>query len=180
MKLYDFQNNGRYHVLRFPGNSSQPIIRIESACTFAMIYGSSLCDCRQQLEMSIKILSEQSGGILIYCIDENARGIGTKDDAYKKHIEVYMEEQKCNVDTVEAHIRLGHPVDGRNYNNIVTILESININQIKLLSNNPQRIDFFNKRDMLVERIPLLAKIDKWNRKELTAKKEKMGHLLKL
>lgn len=180
LSLFDFDKTGRYHVLEFPGVSETPMVRIEAACTFAMCYGSLLCDCSQQLEMAKDILSDQPGGLLIYCLDENGRGIGDRDDAYEKHIKVYMEEQQNNVDTVDAHTRLGFPIDGRKYDNIIHIFNTLGIKSIKLLTNNPNRILFFTEAGYLVERIPLLAEVNEWNKRELTTKKEKLGHLLKL
>lgn len=180
LTLYDFGESGRYHVIEFPGKSQIPMVRIEAACTFAMCYGSLLCDCARQLEMAKDILSDQEGGVLIYCLDENGRGIGNRDDAYEKHVKVYLEEQKYSVDTVDAHIRLGFPIDGRKYENIVKIFESLGIKKMKLLTNNPKRIDFFTNQGYLVERVPILAEVDQWNRRELTTKKEKLGHLLDL
>lgn len=174
-KLYLVCNEEQhYHVLLYGDvSSNEPVLmRIESACTYAHLYGSSLCDCKEQLEQSIFLIANEGRGVLVYALDQHGRGIGIE-----KHLDVYKQEQDFGLDTVAAHKSLGYPVDARKYEDIDKIIDNFKINKIKLLTNNPQRIEYFNKTYKLVERIPLETGLTKWNFAELKTKKEKLGHL---
>lgn len=163
-----------YHVL-FIGDivpNSPVLLRIESACTYAHLYGSSLCDCKEQLDKSLFIIANEGNGILIYALDQHGRGVGIKS-----HLDVYKQEQDLGFDTVEAHKSLGLPVDARNYDDIAEILKFFSVNSVRLLTNNPARINHFRKIGLLKERIPLETGLTRWNYRELKVKKEKLGHL---
>lgn len=172
LTLYRFDDED-FHVLRHGDTSTEsPIyLRIESACTFAHLYGSRLCDCEQQLRRALKVISRERG-ILIYALDQHGRGVGLGE-----HVKVYEVEQ-TGLDTVEAHKELGFEVDARNYQHIHTILEDLGVRRIKLLTNNPERVNFLNDKLDYVQRVPFEASLDAYNIRELMIKKEKMGHLL--
>jgi len=161
-----------YHVLENLNNTFDeiPYLRIESACTFAHIYGSKLCDCEQQLRSALNIISEHSG-ILIYALDQHGRGIGLYN-----HVRVYQKEQE-GFDTVQAHKALGLDVDARKYSNLLLILRDFNIKKVKLLTNNPDRIKFCEANLEYCKRVALNKNLDRFNVRELMIKKEKMGHL---
>ncbi len=161
-----------YHVLTCqPLHDAIPtIFRIESACSFAHLYGSMLCDCEQQLKTSLKIIGDQ-GGILIYALDQHGRGVGLAN-----HVRVYQVEQ-TGIDTVDAHRTLGLEVDARQYWDILDILSDMNISRVRLLTNNPARHNFFESHLEFVERTPLEQPLNHYSVRELMIKKEKMGHL---
>ena len=162
-----------YHVLTyFPSPPTDTVLlRIESACTFAHLYGSKLCDCREQLEAALSIIRKE-GGVLIYALDDHGRGVGLKN-----HVCVYEVEQ-TGIDTVEAHKSLGLEVDARHYEDVLKILHDMGIKKAKLLTNNPSRINFLKRHLDYLERIPLENFITPYNIRELMTKKEKMGHFL--
>lgn len=170
--LYSFPGQN-YHVLTHGDTKENTMLRIESACTYAHLYGSQLCDCKWQLEEALKRISENGSGVFIYALDQHGRGVGLRN-----HILVYMQEQQKGFDTVEAHESLGLEVDVRKYEDIATILSDLEINKdIKLLTNNPRRIDFLTGKGYNIERVPLETELNQHNERELRVKKEKMGHL---
>jgi len=171
LTLYRIDNRN-YHVLVC--NPSVPsdivLLRIESACTFAHLYGSKLCDCEQQLKTSLSMIGNV-GGILIYALDQHGRGVGLVN-----HVRVYQVEQ-TGIDTVEAHKTLGLQIDARHYMDALKILHDMKISKIRLLTNNPSRIDFFRNHLEHIERLPLEHPLNPYEVRELMIKKEKMGHL---
>ena len=176
LSLFKFEKEN-YHVLekgKVDGRTNV-IVRIESACPFAHLYGSQLCDCEWQLKKALEIIDDAGAGLLIYALDQHGRGVGLEN-----HVRVYMQEQKLGLDTVEAHLSLGLEVDARDYSDVLSILRHYHLKKIILLTNNPHRIDFLTKNGIQVTRMPLEMPLNKYNEKELRVKKEKMGHLLSL
>ena len=168
---------GRYHVLSLgnPSRQASPLVRIESACTFAHLYRSRLCDCEYQLREAVRRIAAERHGLLIYALDQHGRGVGLRN-----HLLVYREEQTTGCDTVEAHEKLGLPEDAREYGDVVNILKHHNATSIRLLTNNPRRIRALQEWDSGVEREALIAEFDQYNRRELVVKQRKLGHLLNL
>lgn len=181
LHLFSFPSKNKYlgeeehfHVLVLGNvnNKKDVLTRIESACTYAHLYGSQLCDCQFQLQEGLKKTAEEGNGIYIYCLDQHGRGIGIVN-----HAKVYQAEQELKIDTVDAHLRLGLPKDARNYEPIIAILNHFNVKSIKLLTNNPNRLEIFKKYNIQASRIPHEGPLTKWNKRELKTKKEKLGHL---
>lgn len=172
-RLYLYKGKEYYHILEFGKVTRQKdvMVRIESACTYAHLYGSMLCDCNIQLKKAIMRLSKSKKGLLIYALDQHGRGIGIVN-----HIKVYEQEQNLNYDTTEAHISLGLKIDNREYNDVLNILRYFKIQGINLLTNNPKRVDFFKKSGIKTEITPLQGQLDKYNCRELMIKKEKLNH----
>ncbi|MDD5254116.1 MAG: GTP cyclohydrolase II [Candidatus Nanoarchaeia archaeon] len=179
--LFSFLRDNKYigpeehfHVLVL-GNiqgKDNVLTRIESACTYAHLYGSQLCDCQFQLQEALIKISKNQSGIYIYCLDQHGRGTGIVN-----HVKVYQAEQELGLDTVQAHLKFSLPADARNYEPIITILNYFNVKGIKLMTNNPKRLDFFRKYNIPVERIPHQGPLNSFNKNELKIKKEKLGHL---
>ncbi len=147
------------------------IVRIHSQCLFSEVFSSKLCDCKEQLVESLKIISK-SGGVIIY-LDQEGRGHGiiTKIKEYK-----YKEN---GYDTYEASIKAGERPDTRNYKYCIQILNDLNIKSIKLLTNNPEKIQAIKLSGIkYLGRIPLEIKPNRYNKKYLKTKKEKFEHLL--
>lgn len=174
-ELYHYRSDGKKYQILVKGDirKGDVLIRIESACTYVHLYGSQFCDCEWQLKESLKKIRESNKGIFIYALDQHGRGIGFDD-----HIRVYMQEQKKNLDTVEAHKSLGLEADPRDYSDIVKILKHFSVSSLKLLTNNPQRIKFLKSKGFKVKRVPLEAEINEYNIRELSVKREKMDHIL--
>ena len=181
LHLFSFPTNHKYlgpeehfHVITLGNVERQEnlLTRIESACTYAHLYGSQLCDCQYQLQQSLKRISDESNGVYIYCLDQHGRGVGIVN-----HVKGYQTEQEKGLDTVEAHRFLGLPDDARNYEPIIAILNHFGIKSVRLLTNNPNRLRTFEKYGISAKRIPLEGPLNKWNKRELQTKKKKLGHL---
>jgi len=146
-------------------------VRIHSECMTGDLFGSMRCECGDQLQGSLKFIQEH-GGILIY-LRQEGRGIGiiNKLKAYCLQDEGY--------NTAEANKVLGFEEDQRRYDDAVSILEYFKVNQIRLLTNNPDKINFFKETGInVVERIPLELMPNESNYNYLKTKKEHFGHFL--
>ena len=149
-----------------------PMVRIHSQCITGDVLDSLKCDCGQQLKESIKLMAQADEGILIYLAQEG-RDIGllNKLRAYS------LQEQ--GMDTVEANLALGFKDDERLYYPAKEILKQLNIKSIKLITNNPKKINHLTKLGIKVlERIPIKIQANKYNRKYLKTKSKKSGHIL--
>jgi len=152
-------------------DSTGPLVRIHSECLTGDLLGSCRCDCGAQMNQSLKQISEY-GGIFIY-LRQEGRGIGlaNKLKAYAL--------QDLGYDTVDANLKLGLPIDNRNYLVAASILAYLGVNNIRLLTNNPYKVAAMNDSGILVsERIPLITVPEKENQGYLKTKKDKMGHHL--
>ena len=149
-----------------------PLVRIHSQCLTGDVLHSLRCDCRSQLELSLNLIAEEGRGLLIYEHQEG-RGIGllNKLRAY--------ELQDKGADTVEANERLGFDSDLRSYALPGAILRYLGLTAVRLLSNNPEKVEAVEKAGVrVVERVPCLADALETREAYLRTKKEKMGHLL--
>jgi len=149
-----------------------PLVRIHSQCLTGDVFHSLRCDCRAQLEIALTSIAREGRGLLIYEHQEG-RGIGllNKLRAY--------ELQDQGADTVEANEQLGFDSDLRSYALPGAILRYFGLQAIRLLSNNPQKVQAVEKAGVaVVERVPCLAGVLDTRQAYLRTKKEKMGHLL--
>jgi len=149
-----------------------PLVRIHSQCLTGDVFHSLRCDCRAQLEIALRSIAQEERGLLIYEHQEG-RGIGllNKLRAY--------ELQDQGADTVEANERLGFEGDLRNYELPGAILRYFGLPAVRLLSNNPEKVQAVeNAGVQVVERVPCLADVVDTREAYLRTKKEKMGHLL--
>jgi GTP cyclohydrolase II len=152
--------------------STPPLVRIHSQCLTGDVFGSLRCDCRQQLEMALALIAEAGAGILVY-EEQEGRGIGLmpKLQAY--------ELQDQGLDTVEANEKLGFKNDYREYALPVEVLKALSVKQIRLLSNNPDKVEAVENAGIeVVERVPCEVEPgSSYSEAYLKTKKEKMGHL---
>jgi GTP cyclohydrolase II len=149
-----------------------PLVRIHSQCLTGDVFHSLRCDCRAQLEIALKSIAEEGRGLLIYEHQEG-RGIGllNKLRAY--------ELQDQGADTVEANERLGFDSDLRSYALPGAILQFFGLKSVRLLSNNPEKVDAVENAGVRVaERVPCVADIVDTREAYLRTKRERMGHLL--
>ena len=151
--------------------SSPPLVRVHSQCLTGDVFHSLRCDCRQQLELSLSMISEESAGILIY-EQQEGRGIGlmAKLQAY--------ELQDAGLDTVEANEKLGFKADHRDFTLPGEILKALGVTSIRLLSNNPDKVEALERAGIrVVERVPCEVIPSPHAEEYLKTKKEKLGHL---
>ena len=150
-----------------------PLVRVHSQCLTGDVLNSLRCDCRAQLELSLKKIGEAPSGVLLY-LPQEGRGIGlmNKLRAYQ------LQDQ--GMDTVEANEALGFASDAREYEFPAEILKALGARKIRLLSNNPEKVRQLEESGVtVVQRVPCQPRVSKISRKYLETKKSKMGHLLK-
>ncbi len=166
-------HNGREHlVIRYGTPGDNPLVRIHSECLTGDVFGSLRCDCGEQLKAAQARIAAEGAGIIIY-LRQEGRGIGlcNKLNAYAL--------QEKGFDTVEANVHLGFASDERDYRIAAEILREMKLYSIRLLTNNPQKIQDLEKNGVSVsERIPLQIKAREENRRYLETKRIKMNHLL--
>src|SRR5438067_12672723 len=152
-------------------HSTPPLVRIHSQCLTGDVFGSLRCDCRQQLEMALAMIADQGAGVLIY-EQQEGRGIGlmAKLRAY--------ELQDSGLDTVEANERLGFRADHREFELPAEILKSLGVKQVRLLSNNPDKVAALERGGIAVtERVPCEVAASVHAEAYLQTKRDKLGHL---
>ncbi|HYO84041.1 MAG TPA: GTP cyclohydrolase II [Bryobacteraceae bacterium] len=151
-----------------------PLVRIHSQCLTGDVFHSLRCDCRAQLELALYKIGEDGRGLLIYEHQEG-RGIGLMNK-----LRAY-ELQDDGADTVEANVRLGFKPDHRRYELPGAVLNWFGIHEVRLLSNNPEKIQALERSGVrVVERVPCIVAPSATTTDYLRTKQEKMGHLLDL
>src|SRR5579863_2697457 len=179
---------GRFQVIGIKGRGPQdeavaiqhgrlkrgkpPLVRIHSQCLTGDVFTSQRCDCRAQLELSLRKIAKAPSGIVLY-LPQEGRGIGllNKLRAYQL--------QDGGMDTVEANEELGFAADARDYDFSAQILKKLGATKIRLLSNNPEKVRQLEQSGIhVVQRVPCQPRVSKTSRAYLQTKKSKMGHLL--
>jgi 3,4-dihydroxy 2-butanone 4-phosphate synthase / GTP cyclohydrolase II len=159
-------------VMGAPETCEAPLVRIHSQCLTGDVFKSSRCDCGEQLELSLKTISEEGHGLLIYQLQEG-RGIGlvNKLKAYQL--------QDGGMDTVQANHHLGFKADLRNYALCVDVLRHLGVKRLRLMTNNPQKVEALQEAGIeVVQRVGIEIPSTDDTQKYLLAKKNKLGHLL--
>ncbi len=166
-------NFGTEHaILKFGELTAKPLVRIHSECLTGDVFGSLRCDCGDQLLKSIELIKKQGSGLFIYLRDHEGRGIGLA-----QKIAAY-ELQDKGENTVQANISLGHAVDERSYQDAVLILQALEIKEIDLLSNNPEKFSQLIKSGIKVNQLPIQIAGNPHNKNYLKSKKEILNHAL--
>jgi GTP cyclohydrolase II len=151
---------------------SAPLVRVHSQCLTGDVLASLRCDCRAQLELSLKKIRQAGSGILLY-LPQEGRGIGLMNKLRAYQL------QDGGMDTVEANESLGFAADSRDYDFSAQILKKLGVTKIRLLSNNPEKVRQLEQAGIrVVQRVACQSRISKISRAYLQTKKSKMGHLL--
>lgn len=153
------------------GNGEPVLTRIHSECLTGDALFSMRCDCGSQLQAALQKIAEEGRGALLY-LRQEGRGIGllNKIKAYKL--------QDLGADTVEANEQLGFGADLRDYSICKVMLDHLNIQRVRLMTNNPKKVEALKQQGIdVVERIPLHAGSNPHNAKYLATKAGKLGHL---
>lgn len=171
------KSNGLEHIALIKGDvaDGEPVlVRVHSSCATGDIFGSMRCDCGDQLHKSMEMIEKEGRGAIVY-LNQEGRGIGLMDKikAYKL--------QEEGLDTVDANLHLGHKADERDYGVGANILRELGIQKMRLMSNNPvKRIGLEGYGLEVVENVPIEIAPNRYNRRYMLTKKERMGHHLDL
>ena len=175
-KAYGYVNvlNGEHHMALVKGeigDGKEVLCRVHSECLTGDVFGSSRCDCGEQLQMALQQIEQEGRGILLY-MQQEGRGIGliNKLKAY--------ELQENGMDTLDANLALGFQGDLREYYIGSQILKDLGVKTLRLLTNNPDKVYQLEDYGMeIVERVPIEVKANPYDRFYLKTKKNRMGHI---
>jgi GTP cyclohydrolase II len=146
-------------------------VRLHSACLTGDLLGSLRCDCGDQLKTAVARIAGLGGGILLY-LDQEGRSIGLANKLRAYSI------QDTGVDTFDADHHLGFSADERSYDVAAAMLQRIGVARVRLLTNNPQKIEALREHGIdVVDRLPLISQPTAHNESYLRAKRERAGHL---
>ena len=168
-------STGKEHLAMTLGDLADgepPLARIHSECLTGDVMFSQRCDCGAQLEGALKRIAAEGRGILLY-LRQEGRGIGlvNKIRAYRL--------QEAGADTVEANLQLGFHADARNYELVRPMLAQFGVKRVRLMTNNPRKIDALTRLGIdVAERVPLLVNRNAFNNNYLNTKEAKLGHMM--
>ena len=177
-KITVFQDpkTGEEHVALWKGldmpATAPVLVRIHSECLTGDAFSSLKCDCGPQLKATQKMINDAGQGVILY-LRQEGRGIGLTNK-----IRAYALQDQGH-DTLEANLMLGLPADARTYEMCKPMLNHVGVNKVKLITNNPNKINYLTDLGIeVVERVPLLVGVNEYNSEYLQTKKDKMGHLI--
>ena len=151
--------------------TNNPLVRLHSECATGDIFGSYRCDCGPQLQAALRQINEE-GGALLY-LRQEGRGIGLAEK-----LKTYV-LQENNYDTYEANVHLNHAPDERDYQQAAEILKLAGLTKIRLLTNNPDKINHLKVAGIeIVDQVPLITGINDINKHYLATKRKKFKHIL--
>jgi GTP cyclohydrolase II/3,4-dihydroxy 2-butanone 4-phosphate synthase/GTP cyclohydrolase II len=150
-----------------------PVVRVHSGCVTGDIFHSLRCDCYPQLQAAIDRVLTSPVGVLVYLPYQEGRGIGLVNK-----IRAYALQDK-GYDTVDANVAIGAPIEARDYDLAAHILFDLGYPEIKLLTNNPAKVEALQAEGVyVIEQLPLIVKPSTYNLRYLKTKKERMAHKL--
>jgi len=157
-------------VIAFGEVGKLPMVRIHSECFTGDVVHSQRCDCGEQLEASINLIQSHGHGYIIYLRDHEGRGIGLTEK-----IKAYQLQDQ-GMDTIDANLHLGHEIDARDWNDAVAIVRALGLQDLVILTNNPNKVAALKNAGLDVRQQPLVIVSNKFNEKYLATKEEKLGH----
>ena len=164
-------------VLKFIGDGtkvdvSPTLIRAHSECLTGDALGSLRCDCGEQLKSSFNLIAQKGAGYIIYLRGQEGRGIGLSEK-----IKAYL-LQDAGLDTIAANLELGHENDTRDWQDLISILDQLEIKDVELITNNQAKVDAIVKSGRTVQVRAIAPSVNQFNRSYLLTKKNKMKHML--
>jgi 3,4-dihydroxy 2-butanone 4-phosphate synthase/GTP cyclohydrolase II len=173
ISTYISPTGAEHAILKFAGSAEKsPLVRIHSECLTGDVFGSKRCDCGPQLQEAISLIEENGYGYVIYLRDHEGRGIGLAEK-----IRAYV-AQDSGQDTVEANISIGQPVDDRTYEDAIEILKRLGVNDLTLLTNNPEKSASLAAQGFNAKIQSLQVTANEHNQKYLETKRDKLNHAL--
>lgn len=173
IQVFHEATTGFDHVALTLGDMKGPdpvLVRVHSECLTGDVFASTRCDCGPQLHAALDAIVEKGWGALLY-LRQEGRGIGLHAKIQAYHL------QDQGADTLDANLMLGHPADARDYAIAANILADLGVEQVNLLTNNPEKVDQLTKHGIKVaSRTPLIVGVGAKNRDYLATKGERMGH----
>ena len=177
IRVFHESETGLDHVALTLGEMSGPdpvLIRVHSECLTGDAFGSLRCDCGPQLDAALSQISIKGWGAVLY-LRQEGRGIGLHAKIQAYHL------QDRGADTLDANLLLGLPADARNYRIASTMLKSLGVEEVCLLSNNPDKVEQLEKHGIIVsQRMPLIVGVGDDNIDYLQTKADRMGHNIDL
>jgi GTP cyclohydrolase II/3,4-dihydroxy 2-butanone 4-phosphate synthase/GTP cyclohydrolase II len=153
--------------------TTMPVVRVHSGCVTGDIFHSLRCDCYQQLQKALERIVDSDYGIIIYLPYHEGRGIGLV-----KKLQAYAEQDR-GLDTVDANLSVGAPVDSRDYELAAKILKDLEATDIRLMTNNPLKVEALRGHGInVVEQVAHIVEPSPYNARYLATKKERMAHKL--
>ncbi|MAL19964.1 MAG: GTP cyclohydrolase II [Euryarchaeota archaeon] len=173
IQVFHEETTGFDHVALTLGDMKGPdpvLVRVHSECLTGDVFASTRCDCGPQLHAALDAIVEKGWGALLY-LRQEGRGIGLHAKIQAYHL------QDQGADTLDANLMLGHPADARDYAIAANILADLGVEQVNLLTNNPEKVDQLTNHGIQVaSRTPLIVGVGAKNRDYLATKGERMGH----
>jgi 3,4-dihydroxy 2-butanone 4-phosphate synthase/GTP cyclohydrolase II len=159
-------------LLGEPKGRRDVLVRIHSECIMGDIFGAMRCECGDQLNAAMDVMSREGTGVLVYLRGHEGRGIGLVAKVRTQRL-----QDELGLDTVDSATALGLPVDTRDYGPAARLLTYLGIPSVRLLSNNPEKVRALESCGVAVtERVPLLAPPHGCNIRYLAAKRDRLGH----
>ena len=174
---YSNTQDKKEHLALFMGelSNTEPVLaRIHSECFTGDVLGSRRCDCGEQLDKSLSVISQAGSGVLVY-LRQEGRGIGLLEKLRAYNL------QDGGLDTVDANLELGHEADARDYSLAALILSDLGVKSVQLITNNPGKIEALENSGIEVtERVSLDIAANPDNVSYLRTKAQRMNHILKI
>ena len=155
-----------------PGGRASVLVRVHSECLTGDVFGALRCECGAQLAAALDAIVREQRGVLVYMRGHEGRGIGL---VAKTRTHVLQDEK--GLDTIDSATALGLPIDVRDFGPAARVLRYLGIDSVRLLSNNPDKVDALTKAGIdVVARVPLLGPVNEHNVRYLLAKRDRFGH----